>query len=88
VSELVLCDQQDHIAPLILNCPEKHNAMYPDMLVASCDYLERLETAAETRVLVIRAMICRKGEAPFWKSGRQCSRGAKLPGITRLKAHR
>jgi enoyl-CoA hydratase/carnithine racemase len=54
VSELVLCDQQDHIATLILNRPEKHNAMSPDMLMASCDYLERLEAAAETRVLVIR----------------------------------
>jgi enoyl-CoA hydratase/carnithine racemase len=56
VSELVLCDQQDHIATLILNRPEKHNAMSPDMLTASCDYLERLEAAAETRVLVIRAL--------------------------------
>jgi enoyl-CoA hydratase len=54
VSELVLCDQQDHIATLILNCPEKHNAMSPDMLAACCDHLERLEAGAETRVLVIR----------------------------------
>jgi hypothetical protein len=54
VSELVLCDQQDHIATLILNCPEKHNAMSPDMLATCCDHLERLEAGTETRVLVIR----------------------------------
>jgi len=54
MSELVLCDQQDCIATLILNRPEKHNAMSPDMLAACCDHLERLEAAAETRVLVFR----------------------------------
>jgi enoyl-CoA hydratase/carnithine racemase len=54
MSELVLCDQQDDIATLILNRPEKHNAMSPDMLAACCDHLERLEAAAETRVLVLR----------------------------------
>jgi enoyl-CoA hydratase/carnithine racemase len=56
VLELALCDQQDPIATLILNRPEKHNAMSPDILMASCDYLERLAAAAETRVLVIRAL--------------------------------
>jgi enoyl-CoA hydratase/carnithine racemase len=54
VSEPVLCDQQDYIITLILNRPEKHNAMSPDMLAAACDYLVRLEAVAAMRVLVIR----------------------------------
>jgi enoyl-CoA hydratase len=54
VSELILCEQQQHIATLTLNRPEKRNAMSPDMLVALCDHLRRLETAGTTRVLIIR----------------------------------
>ncbi len=54
MSELVLCEQRDHIATLILNRPEKHNAMSPDMLVACCDHIERLQMDNTTRVLIIR----------------------------------
>jgi enoyl-CoA hydratase len=54
VSELIRCEEQQHIATLTLNRPEKHNAMSPDMLVAMRDHLQRLETEGTTRVLVIR----------------------------------
>ncbi|MBM3222308.1 MAG: enoyl-CoA hydratase [Candidatus Tectomicrobia bacterium] len=54
MSDLVLCEQQEHIATLTLNRPEKHNAMSPDMLTLCCAHLERLVATAETRVLVIR----------------------------------
>jgi enoyl-CoA hydratase len=54
VSDLVLCDQQDHIATLILNRPEKRNAMSPDVLRLMCDHLRRLEAEGTTRVLIIR----------------------------------
>lgn len=54
MSELVLCEQHDHVATLRLNRPEKHNAMSPDMLEACCDHLERLQVANTTRVLIIR----------------------------------
>ena len=54
MSALVLCEEQNHIATLTLNRPEKHNAMSPDMLVAMHDHIWRLETAGTTRVLIIR----------------------------------
>jgi 1,4-dihydroxy-2-naphthoyl-CoA synthase len=50
----VLCEEQNHIATLTLNRPEKHNAMSPDMLVAMREHIRRLETAGTTRVLIIR----------------------------------
>jgi enoyl-CoA hydratase/carnithine racemase len=54
VSELVLCEQHEHITTLTLNRPEKRNAMSPDMLIAICDHLRRLEADGTTRVLIIR----------------------------------
>ena len=51
---LVLCEQQDAVTTLTLNHPEKHNAMSPDMLEELCALLQRLETAGDTRVLIIR----------------------------------
>ena len=54
MAESVLCEQQGPIATLLLNRPEKHNAMSPDMLAACCDHLERLQAARATRVLIIR----------------------------------
>jgi enoyl-CoA hydratase/carnithine racemase len=54
VSELILCEQQEHVATLTLNRPEKHNAMSPEMLEAFTAHLQRLASGAETRVLIIR----------------------------------
>jgi enoyl-CoA hydratase len=54
VSELILCEQQDHIATLTLNRPEKRNAMSPDMLATIRDHLQRFEAEGTIRVLIIR----------------------------------
>lgn len=52
--ELVLCEQEEHITTLILNRPEKRNAMSPDMLVHMREHLQSLEAEGSTRVLIIR----------------------------------
>jgi enoyl-CoA hydratase/carnithine racemase len=54
VPESILCEQHDAIATLTINRPEKHNALSPDMLELCCAHLERLQAAAQTRVLIIR----------------------------------
>jgi len=54
VSKLIRCEQQSHIATLTINRPEKRNAMSPEMLLAMRDYMQRLQAAGETRVLIIR----------------------------------
>jgi enoyl-CoA hydratase/carnithine racemase len=54
VSELIRCEEQEHIVTLTLNRPEKHNAMSPDMLVAMRDHLQRLEAEGMTRAVIIR----------------------------------
>lgn len=52
--DLILCEEQEAIATLTINRPEKHNALSPDMLALCCAHLDRLQAAAQTRVLVIR----------------------------------
>jgi enoyl-CoA hydratase/carnithine racemase len=79
VSVLVLCEEQDHIATLTLNRPEKHNAMSPDMLVAMRDHIRRLETAGTTRVLIIRG----QGTRAF-TSGYDIGRLPERQGTQRL----
>lgn len=54
MTELVLCEQHDHITTLTLNRPEKHNAMSPDVLAVFLEHLQRLKESAETRVLILR----------------------------------
>ena len=54
MSALVLYEEQDHVATLTLNRPEKRNAMSPDMLVAMHDYVRQVEAAGTIRVLIIR----------------------------------
>ncbi|MGE3541056.1 MAG: enoyl-CoA hydratase/isomerase family protein [Candidatus Tectimicrobiota bacterium] len=77
--ELVLCEQRDHIATLLLNRPEKHNAMSPDMLSTCCDILERLQSANATRVLIIRG----QGTRAF-TSGYDIGRLPERQGTERL----
>ncbi len=79
MSELILCEQRDHIATLTLNRPEKHNAMSPDMLVAMRDHLRRMETEGTTRVLIIRG----QGEKAF-TSGYDIGRLPERQGNERL----
>lgn len=79
MSELVLCEQHDHVATLLLNRPEKHNAMSPDMLEACCDHLERLQAANTTRVLIIRG----QGTKAF-TSGYDIGRLPERQGTERL----
>ncbi len=54
MSDLILCEERDHIATLTLNRPEKHNAMSPDMLLTMRDHFERLQAEGTARVLIIR----------------------------------
>ena len=79
MSELIRCKEQQHIATLTLNRPEKHNAMSPDMLVAMREYLQRLETEGTTRVLIIRG----QGTRAF-TSGYDIGRLPERQGTQRL----
>jgi enoyl-CoA hydratase/carnithine racemase len=54
VSDFILCAEQETIATLTLNRPEKHNAMSPDMLEAMLTHLRRLRAAGTSRVLIMR----------------------------------
>ena len=54
MSEAIICDQQGTIATLILNRPDKRNAMSPEMLLTMRDHMQRLDAEGETRVLIIR----------------------------------
>ncbi len=54
MSALVLCEREQYVTTLVLNRPEKRNAMSPEMLGSLRDYLRRLATDGVTRVLVIR----------------------------------
>ena len=47
MSALVLYEEQDHVATLTLNRPEKRNAMSPDMLVAMRDYVRQVRLPAQ-----------------------------------------
>ena len=54
MSDLVLCDEREHVVTLTLNRPQKRNAMSPDLLNALSAELRRLEESTSVRVLVIR----------------------------------
>lgn len=79
MSESILCDEQDYIATLTLNRPEKHNAMSPDMLVTMRDHLQRMEAEGTTRVLIIRG----QGDKAF-TSGYDIGRLPERQGNQRL----
>ena len=54
MSDLILCDQRQHIATLTLNRPQKRNAMSPELLAALSAELCRLENDRNVRVLILR----------------------------------
>ena len=57
VSALVLYEEQDRVATLTLNRPEKRNALSPDMLVAMRDYVHQVEAAGTIRKPLLPATI-------------------------------
>lgn len=54
MSELILCDEHEHVTTLTLNRPKKRNAMSPDLLGDLSVQLQRLEENADIRVLILR----------------------------------
>ena len=54
MSDLILCDEQEHVATLTLNRPQKRNAMSPELLTALSAELRRLENDNNIRVLILR----------------------------------
>jgi feruloyl-CoA hydratase/lyase len=59
----VKVERGDGIGWLYFNRPEKRNAMSPQLLAEGIDALDRLESDAETRVLVLT------GEGDAWSAG-------------------
>jgi enoyl-CoA hydratase/carnithine racemase len=53
VSNRIQFEIVDSIATLTLNCPEKLNALDPEMLATIADHLKSLDTSTDARVLVI-----------------------------------
>ncbi len=54
MSDLILCDEQQHVATLTLNRPNKRNAMSPDLLTDLSAQLRRLAENPAIRVLILR----------------------------------
>ena len=54
MSDLILCDEREHVATLTLNRPSKRNAMSPDLLTDLSGQLRRLAENPGIRVLVLR----------------------------------
>jgi enoyl-CoA hydratase/carnithine racemase len=54
VSDLILCDEHEHVATLTLNRPAKRNAMSPDLLTDLSAQLRRLRENPGVRVLILR----------------------------------
>ena len=54
MSDLILCDEHEHVATLTLNRPQKRNAMSPELLTALSAELRRLENDRNIRVLILR----------------------------------
>ena len=54
VSDLILCDEREHVATLTLNRPTKRNAMSPDLLTDLSAQLRRLDDNPGIRVLILR----------------------------------
>ena len=79
MSETILCEEQDYIATISLNRPEKRNAMSPEMLVVMREHMQRLQAAGRTRVLIIRG----QGTEAF-TSGYDISRLPERQGAERL----
>ena len=54
MSDLILCDEREHVATLTLNRPQKRNAMSPELLTELSAELQRLEDNRNVRVLILR----------------------------------
>ena len=54
MSDLILCDENEHAATLTLNRPHKRNAMSPELLTALSAELRRLQNDRGVRVLILR----------------------------------
>ena len=54
MSDLILCDEHEHVATLTLNRPQKRNAMSPELLTALSAELQRLTDDSNVRVLILR----------------------------------
>ena len=54
MSDLILCDEHEHVASLTLNRPAKRNAMSPDLLTELSAQLRRLRENPDIRVLILR----------------------------------
>lgn len=54
MSDLILCDEHEHVATLTLNRPQKRNAMSPDLLTDLSAELRRLAEKRDIYVLVLR----------------------------------
>lgn len=54
VSDLILCDEREHVATLTLNRPTKRNAMSPDLLTDLSAQLRRLDENPDIRALILR----------------------------------
>ena len=54
MSDLILCNEHEHVATLTLNRPRKRNAMSPELLTALSAELRRLENDRNVRVLILR----------------------------------
>ncbi|MCG6911520.1 MAG: enoyl-CoA hydratase/isomerase family protein [Deltaproteobacteria bacterium] len=53
-SDQLLVEKEGHILTLVLNRPEKRNALTPDMLVMLHDVLQQSKTEDDTRAVIIR----------------------------------
>ena len=54
MSDLILCDEHEHVATLTLNRPAKRNAMSPTLLADLSAQLRRLRENLGVRVLILR----------------------------------
>ena len=61
VSDLILCDEREHVATLTLNRPTKRNAMSPDLLADLSAQLRRLDENPDIRALIL----CGQGMEAF-----------------------
>ena len=54
MSDLIRCDEHEHVATLTLNRPDKRNAMSPALLSDLAAQLQRLAENPDVRVLILR----------------------------------
>lgn len=52
--DLLLLEQKDHVTTIVLNRPEKRNALSPELLSTLARVLEELKDDNDTRALIIR----------------------------------